>query len=349
MTDPPPPTSRRALRAAVEDPRPEPGARRRAARRRGIVVLTVIGALLAWGVIALLFSMLAPGDAQPAGAPAADRGPAPWATALPVPTLRGATPPEQSAAPAEAPAPAPADGLCAEAAVTEALAAGDDAAVIAAAGGAAAFRERVASGAVPCIDLADPARVWVVVNKQRPYAPLEYAPSPLVSAGTAADAGHAILRTDAAAALTQMVAAARAAGDGEIGAQNGYRAYGMQRSIYDAQVAQRGAAGADLVSARPGFSEHQSGLAVDIVPCDPACGTLDDLAGTPADAWIRDHAWEYGWIVRYEEGYTAITGYAYEPWHLRYIGTDLARAYREGGFHSLEEFFELPPAPDYAD
>lgn len=349
MTDPPPPASRRALRGAVEAPRPEVGAARRAARRRGIVVLTVIGALLVWAIVAILFAVLAPGDTDRAGAPAGAPAPAPWVTALPVPTMQGATPPEPSAEPVEAPAPAPTDGICVEPAMTEALAAGDDAAVVAAAGGAAAFRDRVASGAVPCIDLADPARVWVVVNKQRPYAPLEYAPSPLVAAGTAADANHAILRTDAAAALAEMIAAARAAGAGEIGAQNGYRAYGMQRSIYAAQVAQRGAAGADLVSARPGFSEHQSGLAVDVVPCDPACGTLDDLAGTPADAWIRDHAWEYGWIVRYEEGYTAITGYAYEPWHLRFIGTDLARAYREGGFHSLEEFFELPPAPDYAD
>ncbi|WP_318244860.1 M15 family metallopeptidase [Microbacterium pullorum] len=349
MTEPPPPASRRALRAAVEKARPAPSAPRRAARRRGIVVLSATAAVLVWAVVAILFAVFAPGDTDRAGAPAADRAPAPWATALPVPTLQGATPPEPSAEAAEAAAPAPTDGICTEAALTAALAAGDDAAVIAAAGGAAAFRERVASGAAPCIDLADPERVWVVVNKQRPYAQLEYAPSALVAAGTVADAGHAILRTDAAAALAEMIAAARAAGAGEVGAQNGYRAYGTQRSIYAAQVAQRGAAGADLVSARPGFSEHQSGLAVDVVPCDPACGTLDDLAGTPADAWIREHAWEYGWIVRYEEGYTAITGYAHEPWHLRYIGADLARAYREGGFHSLEEFFELPPAPDYAD
>ncbi|MBN9195390.1 MAG: D-alanyl-D-alanine carboxypeptidase family protein, partial [Microbacterium sp.] len=76
---------------------------------------------------------------------------------------------------------------------------------------------------------------------------------------------------------------------------------------------------------------------------------LDDLAATPQGAWVAAHAWQYGWIVRYEKGHTDVSGYLPEPWHLRYIGTDLAAAYHEGGFHTLEEFFGLPPAPGYAN
>lgn len=346
MTDPEPPASRRARRAAVDAARPTPRSSGRVARRRGAVVLAVIALLVLWIVISLTASVLAPAaDIRPTDAPVGTHA-APRATTLPVPTMQGAEPVQPTEATESEPVVA--DGVCTQAPMTEALAAGDDLAVIAAAGGPADFRDSVASGGAPCIDLADPARLWVVVNKQRPYAPLEYTPSPLVSAGAVPGSNQALLRADAAAALAEMMAAARAA-DLEFGPQNGYRSYGMQRSIYAAQVEDRGAAAADLVSARPGFSEHQSGLTVDVVPCDGECGHLDDLAGTPVDRWIREHAWEYGWIVRYEEGYTAITGYAHEPWHLRYIGADLARAYREGGFHSLEEFFGLPAAPDYVD
>ena len=111
----------------------------------------------------------------------------------------------------------------------------------------------------------------------------------------------------------------------------------------------RGQAGADLISARPGFSEHQTGLAADVVACAGGrCGAIEQLAGTPQGAWVAEHAWEHGYIVRYQDGQTPITGYQPEPWHLRYIGPDLARAYREGGFRTLEEFFGLPAAPDYA-
>ena len=77
------------------------------------------------------------------------------------------------------------------------------------------------------------------------------------------------------------------------------------------------------------------------------CGGLDDLAGTAQGDWVAEHAWEYGFIVRYEEGFTGVTGYVPEPWHLRYVGTDLARHYHEGGWHTLESFFGLPAAPDY--
>lgn len=241
----------------------------------------------------------------------------------------------------------PSTDVCGEPSVRAALEAGDDAAAIAAAGGGESFRAAVASGDATCVDLSDPSRIWVVVNKRRPYAPVDYRPAALMLPDGVRSVEGGSLRSDAAAALTSMVTAAREAGVGEIALESGFRSYETQQGSYGRQVAARGVEGADQVSARPGFSEHQSGLAGDVVACAGACGTLDDLAGTAQGAWVAEHSWEYGWIVRYVDGGTGVTGYLGEPWHLRYIGPDLARAYHEGGWTSLEEFFGLPAAPDY--
>jgi D-alanyl-D-alanine carboxypeptidase len=259
-----------------------------------------------------------------------------------------------SAPPPPAPLPEPpteavtGTQLCDDPDIVAALAAGDDAAVIAAAGGAEPFRVAVSAGAAPCIRLDDPARVWSVVNKLRPYAPIDYAPEPLVVPEGVRSVDEATLRADAAAALSAMVAAAGAAGVGELAIESAYRSYQTQHSSYGAQVSMRGTEQADLVSARPGHSEHQSGLAVDVIPCDGECRTIDDLAASPQGAWVAQHSWEHGWIVRYVEGATGVSGYLPEPWHLRYIGPDLARAYHDGGWTTLEEFFGLPAAPTYA-
>jgi D-alanyl-D-alanine carboxypeptidase len=83
------------------------------------------------------------------------------------------------------------------------------------------------------------------------------------------------------------------------------------------------------------------------VACGLGCGGLDGFGGTTQSDWVAAHAWEHGFIVRYEDVGSPITGYAPEPWHLRYVGVDLAAAYHNGGFHTLEEFFGLPPAPGY--
>lgn len=239
------------------------------------------------------------------------------------------------------------EDICTLPEVADALAAGDDEGVISAAGGGEGFRAAVVSGNAPCLSLADPARIWVVVNKTRPYDPLQYQPDLLVTPDNVRNIEGGTLRPDAASALTGMAAAASQAGAGEIAVESGFRSYTTQNSSYGSQVSDRGIAGADLVSARPGYSEHQSGITADIVACNGGCGTLDDLAASPQGAWIAAHAWEYGWIVRYEDGHTDTTGYLAEPWHLRYVGPQLAQAYHDGGWHTLEEFFGLPAAPGY--
>lgn len=244
-------------------------------------------------------------------------------------------------------APAAVD-LCAMPAFTAALAAGDDAAAIAAAGGAETFRTAVAGAMAPCVALDDPGRVWVVLNKLRPSTPLDYRPASLAMPEGVRSVEGGSLRSDAAAALTAMVGAAAGAGVGEIALESGFRSYATQVNTYGSQVDAHGVELADLSSARPGHSEHQSGLAGDLVACAEVCGTMDDLAVTAQGQWLVAHAWEFGWITRYEAGFTPITGYSPEPWHLRYIGPELARAYHDGGWHTLEEFFGLPPAPGYA-
>jgi len=237
---------------------------------------------------------------------------------------------------------------CADAVVADALAAGDDEAAIAAFGGGVAFRDAVVAGNAPCISLSDPTRTWLVVNKARPLEPFDFEPSSLSAVDLAATTPSDRLRTDARDGLSALARAAEASGSGSLGVNNGYRSYDLQVSTYSGFVASEGVAGADQGSARAGFSEHQTGLAVDVVACDGACSGIDAFGSSAQAAWVQEHAWEFGFVVRYESGASDTTGYMPEPWHLRFVGPQLAAAYHEGGYRTLEEFFALPAAPDYA-
>ncbi|MFB9644643.1 D-alanyl-D-alanine carboxypeptidase family protein [Microbacterium terregens] len=327
-------------------------ARRTPPIRAGVVAgLTVVASLILGSTATVTAAVTGP---QPLADPVASTAtmmvdrvdekvasmPAPRSTP-PLPAPAQAIPTPQVAA-----APAVIE-LCALHGFADALAVGDDVVAVAAAGGPEAFRRAVATGMAPCVNLADPARVWTVINKARPLAPLDYRPGALAMPEGVRSIEGGSLRSDAAAALSAMVAAAAAAGVGEIALESGFRSHTTQETSYGNQVSARGVELADLSSARPGFSEHQSGLAADVVACSDGCGTLDDLAGSAQGQWIAAHAWEFGWITRYEDGYTPITGYSPEPWHLRYIGPELARAYHDGGWHTLEEFLGLPAAPGY--
>jgi D-alanyl-D-alanine carboxypeptidase len=310
---------------------------RRALRAAVAIGLAAAGALLLGSSATFTAMMADVSAAHGHGAEAASVArysppPLPSVGALPVPRV------EEVAATSE---------ICSLREVIDALAAGDDDGVIAAAGGGEAFRSAVVAGSAPCISLRDAARTWAVINKISPFDPAEFRPEKLVMPDGVRSIEGNFLRPDAASALTALVAAARSAGVGEIAMESGFRSYSTQRSSYGRQVADRGVGQADLVSARPGYSEHQSGMAADLVACGAGCGTLDQLAGSPQGAWLAAHAWEYGFIIRYEAGSTGTTGYLSEPWHVRFIGVPLAAAYHAGSWHSLEEFFGLPPAPGY--
>lgn len=115
---------------------------------------------------------------------------------------------------------------------------------------------------------------------------------------------------------------------------SGYRSYDYQSSIYNNYVSIYGSETADTFSARPGHSEHQTGLAIDVNSID------DSFAGTPEAIWLENHAHEYGFIIRYPKGKENITGYKYEPWHIRYLGVEKATAVYNSGL-TLEEYLGI--------
>lgn len=183
----------------------------------------------------------------------------------------------------------------------------------------------------------DPNSIWVVTNKKRPL-PNGFIPPNLVTIGGTK------LQKIAADEANQLVGDAAAAGV-TIRPISGYRSYNSQVSLYNSYVARDGQSKADTYSARPGFSEHQTGLVVDMGD-GGRCDLEICYANTPGGKWIAENAHKYGFIVRYLEGKTPITGYQYEPWHLRYVGVELATELKTNG-QTMEEFFGLPPAPGY--
>jgi len=115
-----------------------------------------------------------------------------------------------------------------------------------------------------------------------------------------------------------------------------YRSIEYQRGLYAGFVRNRGQAGADNVSARPGHSEHHTALAFDL-----NC-ISDAFAATNEGKWVNDNAYLYGFIIRYPKGKTDETGYKYEPWHLRYVGLRLAKElYNNGDWISMEDYFGI--------
>ncbi|ADH97701.1 M15 family metallopeptidase [Salisediminibacterium selenitireducens] len=132
-----------------------------------------------------------------------------------------------------------------------------------------------------------------------------------------------MLREEAAAALESMFQAAEADGI-SLFAVSGYRSYERQRQIFDTSVQNRGEERTREVIAVPGTSEHQSGLAMDVSSQSNGFRLNTDFADTPEGEWVADHAHEHGYIIRYLEGYEAVTGISFEPWHLRYVGEELA-------------------------
>ena len=116
-----------------------------------------------------------------------------------------------------------------------------------------------------------------------------------------------------------------------------YRSYSTQKSIYNGYVSRNGADYANTVSAYPGRSEHHTGWAVDVTSSSMDYGLKQNFIEYPEGIWINNHCSEYGFIIRYPKNKTDITGYSYEPWHLRYVGVDVAKEITEKGI-TLEEY-----------
>ena len=192
-----------------------------------------------------------------------------------------------------------------------------------------------------------PTSYWVVVNKLRPLNPKTYSPPDIVNVPVAHD-NPPRMRKAAGAALVSMFAAGKKAGAGSMQIQSAWRPYAVQVSVYNGWVARLGKKQADLQSARPGYSEHQTGLAVDISTLPLKCTIAACFGTTSQGEWLAANAWKYGYLLRYPKGKTSVTGYVYEPWHFRFIGKTLSTEMHKEGVKTLEEFFGLRDAPDYA-
>lgn len=140
--------------------------------------------------------------------------------------------------------------------------------------------------------------------------------------------------------------AMKAAGKGTLIVQSGYRSYSSQTQILKDKTRAIGRTKALLLVAKPGYSEHQTGLAADFAAYGVSTLTTS-FAKTKAGIWLAANAYQYGFVLRYPKGKTVITGYNFEPWHFRYVGIPVATEMHDQGVQTLEEFYGLPAAPDY--
>jgi D-alanyl-D-alanine carboxypeptidase len=203
----------------------------------------------------------------------------------------------------------------------------------------------------PKYSIDDADSIWVVINKQRQISPLRYKPENLVFPDfprpRTQNPFGLQLRQEAALAAVEIAAAMRAAGKGTLILISGFRTYKTQKALYNRTRDTRGLTVAEKLSARPGHSEHQLGLAADFSARGQGCVILTCFGNTEAGRWLEESAHEYGFILRYPKGFRAITGFQYEPWHFRYVGVELATELNAKGIKTLEEFWGLGSAPDY--
>lgn len=193
----------------------------------------------------------------------------------------------------------------------------------------------------------EPDSIHVLVNRQNPLEPEDYSPEDLTEVQVRSAAEQPVyLREEPASAVEDLFRDARDDGI-SLAVTSGYRSFESQARLYSARHDQHGTEATDEFAARPGYSEHQTGLAVDVISIDnPECILGECFHETPEFEWLEDHAHNFGFLIRYPEGLEHITGFAFEPWHLRYVGTETAEEVADQDI-ALEKYWRQPPAPDY--
>lgn len=171
-----------------------------------------------------------------------------------------------------------------------------------------------------------PGSIWWIVNKKRPL-PDNYVPEkltvPAVTLRLSSNSEQMQIRSDVAPEVEKLFEAASQENHSLMLA-SGFRSKQYQTQLYNGYVQTDGQAAADKFSAKPGTSEHQTGMAFDVCQANSNCDLVQSFGDTPTGKWVAEHAHEYGFVVRYLKGKEVVTGYEYEPWHLRYVGIDLA-------------------------
>jgi D-alanyl-D-alanine carboxypeptidase len=203
----------------------------------------------------------------------------------------------------------------------------------------------------PIRSIDDPESTWLVSNKHRPLSPISYEPTtlrvPNLADPVAQNPSEQKLREEVAWATERIATAMSKAGAGTLVLNSGYRPYEEQKAIYERVNNLQGFAVAEQLVARAGYSEHQTGLAADFSAAGQGCVIQVCFGQTEAGIWLSENAHFFGFIIRYPEGKEGVTGFQYEPWHLRYVGVALAMELKEKGIQTLEEFWGLDPTPTY--
>lgn len=202
---------------------------------------------------------------------------------------------------------------------------------------------------VPAAEMdLEPSSITVFVNKEFAL-PKKYKPDDLITPNVYFDLSYyddrTLLRSEAAKALERLFAAAYRDGY-KLSGVSGYRSYSRQYQIFTNNILTKGKAHTLKYSAVPGTSEHQTGLAID-VSCESLGYDLStSFSDTPEGKWLADNAYRFGYIIRYPKGKGSITGYAYEPWHIRYVGKGLAKYLYENDL-TLEEYYKYEPSKNF--
>ncbi len=191
----------------------------------------------------------------------------------------------------------------------------------------------------------EPSSLTVFVNKEYGL-PEDYIPSDLVEPDIRFYFSYfdekRLLRKKAAAALEDLMDGALDDGLQLVGV-SGYRSYHRQKAIYNKNVRTIGQTRTDMYSAIPGYSEHQTGLAIDLSCSSVNYDLEEDFADTKEGKWLAENCYKYGFIIRYPKGKEALTGYAYEPWHIRYVGVKLATFLTINNL-TLEDYYSYTPS-----
>lgn len=162
-----------------------------------------------------------------------------------------------------------------------------------------------------------------LVNRDFPVTS-DYVPEDLVVPDVEMTTNGMKMRKEAAQALEDMFRTAKEEKGYRLVAVSGYRSYGQQTSIFNRKVDAVGKKAAMLLVAPPGTSEHQLGLAMDL-GCKKNTSLTESFGKTEEGKWVEENCHRFGFIIRYKEEWTEITGYSFEPWHVRYVGAEHAK------------------------
>ncbi|MET3195770.1 M15 family metallopeptidase [Bacillus sp. OAE603] len=192
--------------------------------------------------------------------------------------------------------------------------------------------------------VAQPAAVNVLVNKKY-FLPKNYVPKDLVYPTVSFIFKEKIekrkMRKEAALALNKLFTGAKK-DNIYLSGVSAYRSYVTQKAVFNRYVKEDGYANARKYCALPGSSEHQTGLAIDVSSSTGKCAAQSCFANTKEAKWLQSKSTNYGFIIRYPKGKESITGYKYEPWHIRYVGVPLAKQMKKRNI-TLEEYYNVYP------